>query len=815
MIRISTLGTIHAVSDASAELALVGQQPKRLALLAYLAIARPRGAHRRDTILGILWPDVDQTRARSALRQALHTLRSTFGADAIVSSGNECVALNASVVHCDAWELEDAVAAGNHSKALDLYRGELAAGLFVSDAPGFDDWLAEERARVRSLVRASAWAEAERLAAIPNPMEAVAVARQALALSELDESALRKAMRIAGSVGDASAAVAMYDAFATALRRELDAEPSAETTATLERIRSQALLAASASDAPTGEIVVVRHNTVSSPVNSTVWHRRPRRTRLVVAAATVIFALAAGAKLAPSAPASLDARRVRVAELVNESATPALDTLARDAISAIRASLLRVDNVRVVSSGRDDDAGTEIRGSLRTEGDSIEMRAEVVDRATRAIVRSVVSRVSIRTHNADSFADRVSAAVATALYPGWGNALSQPASYAAYRGFVDGMRSIKRERHDLALAAFHRAYAADSSFTAAGLLAAMESYQMRRFAAAESVVTTIAARRSTLSPVDSHLLDWVQRSLGGDRIAARNAMAAVVALAPAADLARLQLAIDNVETARPDSALAHLDSLDPESEFGEGWAAYWATRIEALHIASDHARELEVTREALRRHPELRVFAAYELRALGALGRVEEIEHAAAQIIEAPSSDALDPRTAIRQSAIELAAHGNAAAARRVLVRLQAWYASRPESERASVAYQLGLARTAYLLDDRRQATGLYAKVLREYPSCIDCIGALGVLAARSKNGRGADSSLTLLRQIQRPFAFGRPLEWQARIAAASGDLAEAAALQAAAFASGAEFDVMTHADPDLRNVRPDSVYRSFVRAGP
>jgi hypothetical protein len=175
----------------------------------------------------------------------------------------------------------------------------------------------------------------------------------------------------------------------------------------------------------------------------------------------------------------------------------------------------------------------------------------------------------------------------------------------------------------------------------------------------------------------------------------------------------------------------------------------------------------------------------------------------------------LDPRIAIRQSALELAAHGNPAAARRVLERLRAWYASRPQSEHSTLPYQLGLARTAYLADDRRIATRLYAQVLREHPACIDCMGALGVLAARSGDKKGATHSLTLLRQIQRPFLFGRPLEWQARIAAASGDLADAVALQSAAFASGAEFDVMTHADPDLRAVRPDSVYRSFVRAGP
>ena len=439
-----------------------------------------------------------------------------------------------------------------------------------------------------------------------------------------------------------------------------------------------------------------------------------------------------------------------------------------------------------------------------------------MDRPTGAVVRSVVTRlpsaVIDRSARLEAFADRVTAAVATALYPGWGTALSQPVSYAGYRTFLEGMRSIKRERHDLAVAAFRRAYGEDSTFTAAGLLAGMELYQLRQYVAADSFATAIAARRALLPPVDGHLLDWLQRSLGGDRLGARTAMGAVVALAPTADLAWLQLAIDNVETARPEVGLAALDRIDPEGEFGEGWVAYWATRIEALHIAGDHARELTVVRDALRRHPQLRVLATYELRALAALGRVAEVERIVATLGATPASNGFDPPMALRQAALELAAHGNNAAARRVLAMTRDWYDSRPAADRTTLAYRVGLARTAYLADDRGEAARLYGAILADHPRCIDCVGALGVLAARSGNSAGADSSRTALESVRRRFLFGRPLEWQARIAAASGDLARAASLQSAAYASGAEFDVMTHADPDRRAIRPDSIYRAFAR---
>jgi hypothetical protein len=87
-------------------------------------------------------------------------------------------------------------------------------------------------------------------------------------------------------------------------------------------------------------------------------------------------------------------------------------------------------------------------------------------------------------------------------------------------------------------------------------------------------------------------------------------MSEIVRLIPSAELAWLQLAIDNVETARPREALDALDHIDLSAEFTEGWASYWATRVEALHLLGDHSRELAVAREGLKRHPELRVLSA-------------------------------------------------------------------------------------------------------------------------------------------------------------------------------------------------------------
>ncbi len=72
MIEIRTLGRTSITVDG---VVLTGEVawPKSLALIVYMA--REPGPDRRDKILGMLWPDRDEKRARHALNQLLYTLR--------------------------------------------------------------------------------------------------------------------------------------------------------------------------------------------------------------------------------------------------------------------------------------------------------------------------------------------------------------------------------------------------------------------------------------------------------------------------------------------------------------------------------------------------------------------------------------------------------------------------------------------------------------------------------------------------------------------------------------------------------------------
>src|SRR2546425_1085369 len=112
MIEFRLLGILHLTDAEGREVTSLLTRSRRLALLAYLAAARPRGLHRRDTLLALFWPELDVEHARAALRQALYVLRDSLGALAIVTRGDEEIGLDFNHLWCDVAAFEDAVAAG-------------------------------------------------------------------------------------------------------------------------------------------------------------------------------------------------------------------------------------------------------------------------------------------------------------------------------------------------------------------------------------------------------------------------------------------------------------------------------------------------------------------------------------------------------------------------------------------------------------------------------------------------------------------------------------------------------------------------------
>src|SRR3954471_5255742 len=112
MIRFRTLGTLDLRDSQDREIRPLLRSPKLLALLGYLAIARPPGFHRRNTLVALLWPDLDHAHARNARRQAVRSLREGLGQDVLLGRGEDELGINQERFSCDVRELEANLAAG-------------------------------------------------------------------------------------------------------------------------------------------------------------------------------------------------------------------------------------------------------------------------------------------------------------------------------------------------------------------------------------------------------------------------------------------------------------------------------------------------------------------------------------------------------------------------------------------------------------------------------------------------------------------------------------------------------------------------------
>jgi DNA-binding SARP family transcriptional activator len=241
MIHLRVLGGLDlAAPGRQPEPRALLAQPKRLALLVHLALAGPGRFRRRDTLVGLFWPDLDSDHARGALRQALRFLRAELGPGVLVTRGEEEVAVRDDALLADAVAFERACEERAWGAALDLYRGDLLAGVFISDCSAeLEHWLEAERARLRQRAADAAWSAVGDLERTGDLAAAAPLARRAVELSPFDEAAVRRLMRLLDRRGDRAGALSAYEAFRAQLASRFEAVPSPETEALLARIRSR------------------------------------------------------------------------------------------------------------------------------------------------------------------------------------------------------------------------------------------------------------------------------------------------------------------------------------------------------------------------------------------------------------------------------------------------------------------------------------------------------------------------------------------------------------------------------------------------
>ena len=467
MIELRLLGTLHLTDASGREVKSLLTRPRRLALLAYLAAAARRGLHRRDTLLALFWPELDQEHARAALRQALHILRGALGADTIVTRGDEEIGLDAGRLWCDVTAFDAAIAAEQFERALELYRGPLLDGFFIPEAGEFERWQERERARLQQAAAHAAQMLVTRSEADGDLPGAIAWARRAARFSPHGEEPLRLLVTLLDRAGDRAGAVAAYDEFAAQLVADLEAEPAAETKALLAAVRAR-------QDARRVQLAP-----------GIVINRR----RWAVWAGVAAVALAGVGLLWPR-PAARPVRSLAVLPIENLSGDSLQTWFADGMTEALITDLGRISALRVLSRGAVAElkrsgtlprdirnalhVGAYLEGGVQRSGDRVRVDLRLVDAASG--YQLWAGRIEAPRANRFAIEDSVTGQVVAALHlPLTATearllANAPTTSSEAYELYLRGRIRIRHETRiddSVAIVLLERAVAIDPQFAAA------------------------------------------------------------------------------------------------------------------------------------------------------------------------------------------------------------------------------------------------------------------------------------------------------------------------------------------------------------
>jgi DNA-binding SARP family transcriptional activator/predicted ATPase len=220
--------------------------PRLQALLAYLILHRGSPQQRRRAAF-LFWPESTESQALTNLRQLLHHLRRALpGLDGCVDADRRTIVWKPDApARIDVVELEAACEATERASAEGdvssaILAAERASACYAGDLlpDCYDEWLEPERDRLRRatrglLERLIGWLEARQ-----EPGRALGHAARLLELDPLGEPGHRARIRLLALVGDRAGAVRAFQECAAVLERELGVEPSPETRALCDRIRS-------------------------------------------------------------------------------------------------------------------------------------------------------------------------------------------------------------------------------------------------------------------------------------------------------------------------------------------------------------------------------------------------------------------------------------------------------------------------------------------------------------------------------------------------------------------------------------------------
>lgn len=256
-LTLGVLGTLQiALADATSSKL---ESDKTRALLAYLAVQADH-AHRRESIIGLLWPEQPEETARHNLRQALFNLRRALGDHSAIPPfffiTRDKIQFNrASDYYLDLAEFDAHLAAtdrhahgqmetcaacmSNLQQAIDLYRGNFLQDFFLEDSAEFEAWALSLREQLHRRAQESLTHLANYYENLREYERAQRFVLRQLDLDSWREEAHCQLMRLLALGGQRGEALIQYEKCRRILSENLGIEPSVETRALYQQIKDQ------------------------------------------------------------------------------------------------------------------------------------------------------------------------------------------------------------------------------------------------------------------------------------------------------------------------------------------------------------------------------------------------------------------------------------------------------------------------------------------------------------------------------------------------------------------------------------------------
>jgi DNA-binding SARP family transcriptional activator/predicted ATPase len=231
-LEVRLLGAVEVLLDGRRLRAFYSLRLQRFLAL----IALRREPQLRSHLAFELWPDSNESQARTNLRKLLHDLRHSLpDIDEFIEINSETVRwISTGPSEVDVLRFHDAMAAGDLELAVHLYSGDLLPACY-------DDWVVDQRSKLRreaygALVRLTAEAAKRR-----DHKTTIRDAQRIIELEPTDEIAVRLQMEAYLALGDRAAALRAYHRYAEVLEHDLAITPGEPISAMYERIRGAAV----------------------------------------------------------------------------------------------------------------------------------------------------------------------------------------------------------------------------------------------------------------------------------------------------------------------------------------------------------------------------------------------------------------------------------------------------------------------------------------------------------------------------------------------------------------------------------------------